>query len=657
MDCSIEGRLKNISLASKNYLLPLFEAIANSIDSIEDREESESIENPYIKIEVIFNELIKEKQYNHVIGFKVADNGIGFTQTNYNSFNTSDSPLKINSGGKGLGRFLWLKAFEKARVESLYKEGEALNSISFNFVVSEEGLEKTEGKKNIDTKTPIKTTISLLDYKEKYSQKCPSDLNSIAREIMEHFLQIFLGSNKLNITLNAQDTCIDLNQLFETTIRSSCQEKQFDVQNQNFNAYLIKLAKPKESKVYLCANQRVVENKALQANLPDILGLNEFSLAIYVYGEYLDQAVNQTRTGFNIEDEEASAAASLFTNISQEKIIKEAIKSLGKELDKYLVNIRTLKKEQVITFVDSKAPEYKALMEYYSEETIAQLPHTKNEEELELALHEIKNKKSMEVKKENNKIIQEISKGSSATDEQSFRSRHQDNLQKITDFAKSELSNYIMYRKSIIDLLGMALVKGQNGEYRYENFPHAILMPLKASSRGLQNNHNLWLLDEKFTFHLFTTSDLRISSNQRKEDAGGRPDILIYDKPYVYSDPVEKSSIIIIELKRPGRDNYSNEDPIEQIYSYVSLVQNNAKDYNGRPIPVGPGTKYFSYLICDVHPLRGKLEKTYEFTEEADGESYFKLHKSYGFIQVVSYDRVLNDARLRNKPFTEKLRI
>ena len=50
--------------------------------------------------------------------FIVTDTGVGFTDTNYDSFQTVDSPYKAAHGGKGLGRFLWLKAFLRVEIES-----------------------------------------------------------------------------------------------------------------------------------------------------------------------------------------------------------------------------------------------------------------------------------------------------------------------------------------------------------------------------------------------------------------------------------------------------------------------------------------------------------------------------------------------------------
>ncbi len=52
----------------------------------------------------------------------VEDNGIGFTDENFKSFGTMDSRAKIQHGGKGIGRLLWLKGFDHADIESVFRE-------------------------------------------------------------------------------------------------------------------------------------------------------------------------------------------------------------------------------------------------------------------------------------------------------------------------------------------------------------------------------------------------------------------------------------------------------------------------------------------------------------------------------------------------------
>ena len=120
---SLKGRLRNTNLPKKDVLLPLFEAVVNSIHSIDERIEKQNdidLESAYIKIRVIrSSQLTIDGSKSEICGFSITDNGIGFNNDNYNSFQTLDSDYKISKGCKGVGRLLWLKAFNSVSVESV----------------------------------------------------------------------------------------------------------------------------------------------------------------------------------------------------------------------------------------------------------------------------------------------------------------------------------------------------------------------------------------------------------------------------------------------------------------------------------------------------------------------------------------------------------
>ena len=100
MKIDIAGRIRNTKLAYRNSLQPLFEAVVNSFHSIEDRgNQAEG----YIQIVLHRGGQTRidesERSLEPIINFEVQDNGIGFNETNYNSFLTADSTLKQPRGG------------------------------------------------------------------------------------------------------------------------------------------------------------------------------------------------------------------------------------------------------------------------------------------------------------------------------------------------------------------------------------------------------------------------------------------------------------------------------------------------------------------------------------------------------------------------------
>ena len=115
MQTNLSGRLRNTSLPFTGGLLPLFEAVVNSIHGIE--EAGIPLEKGIITVE-IFGKL-KQEHLNYddakekkrgpvpcvrkIIGFKVTDNGVGFTDENMEAFQTLDTERKVAKGGAGLG--------------------------------------------------------------------------------------------------------------------------------------------------------------------------------------------------------------------------------------------------------------------------------------------------------------------------------------------------------------------------------------------------------------------------------------------------------------------------------------------------------------------------------------------------------------------------
>ncbi len=111
MQLDLIGKINEKRLAYSNTMLPLYEAIVNSIQAIE---ENSAIEAGLIDIKVVRDgqkTLREGESKGIVIGFDIKDNGVGFNSQNFDSFNYAHSTYKCNKGGKGIGRFVWLRAF------------------------------------------------------------------------------------------------------------------------------------------------------------------------------------------------------------------------------------------------------------------------------------------------------------------------------------------------------------------------------------------------------------------------------------------------------------------------------------------------------------------------------------------------------------------
>ena len=139
MQIDIAGKVREKKLASNKALLPLFEALVNPIHSVEE----ESTTKPgiiEIQVERVKQESLELKEGSQeitdkpqIIGFKIVDNGIGFTEDNWQSFNFAHSSYKLNKGGKGIGRITWLRAFDSVNINSTYRNNGSFYNRTFDF--------------------------------------------------------------------------------------------------------------------------------------------------------------------------------------------------------------------------------------------------------------------------------------------------------------------------------------------------------------------------------------------------------------------------------------------------------------------------------------------------------------------------------------------
>ncbi len=117
MESLLQGRLGNTYLGASKGMIPLYEAVVNSIQAIEDDAAAGAgsvrshnvtvkvIRSPQSSLQIEGKGGAREK----ITGFEVTDDGIGFTEDNWKSFQTLDSLWKAQRGCRGIGRLMWLK--------------------------------------------------------------------------------------------------------------------------------------------------------------------------------------------------------------------------------------------------------------------------------------------------------------------------------------------------------------------------------------------------------------------------------------------------------------------------------------------------------------------------------------------------------------------
>src|ERR1700739_2565829 len=120
---------QEVRVSKRKPLLPIFEAVSNSLDAITDRRRRGTIRVTVLRVPELLD---SSRGQPHT--FIVEDNGIGFNHENMAAFDELYSERKIRHGGKGRGRFAFLKVFEKVEISSTFEttQGKKTRTLTFD---------------------------------------------------------------------------------------------------------------------------------------------------------------------------------------------------------------------------------------------------------------------------------------------------------------------------------------------------------------------------------------------------------------------------------------------------------------------------------------------------------------------------------------------
>ena len=176
-----------------------------------------------------------------------------------------------------------------------------------------------------------------------------------------------------------------------------------------------------------------------------------------------------------------------------------------------------------------------------------------------------------------------------------------------------------------------------------------------TNEENIDNYHNLWLIDERLAFCEY------IASDESLKKKGDRPDLLFLDNSAAFVNEAINgyyNTVSIIELKRPMRTGYSNDDnPMDQMLRYVRQIRNKeAKTKGGRPIIVCDTTQFYLYAICDIDKTLEDILESRDYKKTPDNNGYYMYHDKYkAYIEVIPFDKVLHNAKQRNRAFFKTL--
>ncbi|MGC9540756.1 ATP-binding protein [Streptomyces sp. UG1] len=660
-------------MPKSHALLPLLEAIVNGIQAIDAR--SEGTDAPG-RIDVrVHRDSQAELDFGPagpgrtpmkpIVGFTVADDGVGFTEQNMSSFETLDSDFKSDLGCRGIGRLLWLKAFDRVSVRSAYEDDDGqLRGRQFRFSVEREVEQDGEA----DGFARPGAVVSLDGFKKSFQQHAPKGVDAIAREVFEHCIWYFLRPGGAPVvTIADDDETVSLADLMNEFVDSAMTSSTIEVKGQKFDMLNLRLkatARNSVPRLHWCAASRVVIEENLSGKVPGLHGKlvdeasGEFVYACYLASDFLDERVRADRTAFEISDR--IAGQPLVDDLSLDDIRDAVLEEVAKILKDPLESAREQGKQRVHDFVTKRAPRYRPVLAKIEERGITVDPSVKDQD-LELQLHRHLQKIESDAFVQGQEIFAEAE----AEPAEDYAERLAAYLATVSEINQSDLAAYVSRRRTVLDLLGRLIRADKDGKYSREDAIHSLIVPMRTESNELASDgSNLWIIDERLAFHDYLASDKTLKSMPvTGSESTKEPDILatrLIDSPVLAAEgqKLPLPSIVVVEIKRPMRkDATEDKNPIQQCLDYVKRIRaGGVLTATGRPIPPTHEPPAFCYIIADLTDRMIERCEISNLRPTHDGLGYFGFNDSAkAYIEVMSFDGLVNSATERNRAFFDKL--
>ena len=659
-------------LAPTNTLYALYEAVVNSIHAILDGPEPKL---GTITIRVLRGpgqqRPINETSVGPVVGFQIEDNGVGFDDQNFTSFRRSDSTTKAKYGGKGVGRLNWLKVFQDVHITSVFTDGTSKHERAFTF--STQGI---AGQSLAPSSKARSTIVTMKSPHNGYREALQHEPETIARNTIEHCLEYFISTPRPSIHLRDDDAAysVDLGKLFDEDLKSEIKRDKFKVGKHEFTIAHILLRGRKNSRhaLHFCAHQRRVKDEPLSQKIPGLstglrgeAGGDDLAYQGYVSGPRLDELVDAGRTAFAFDE---------FTDISDEagdpdsngydSLVAGAVARARGFLEPTLSPILEANVARIRKQVEATYPQYRHLLKHRSEE-VAAIPPGTDGRELDLALYKIEQRFDADSREALGRELEKVTDPDEPADER--RARLDALMAQLNDAGISKLARHVAYRRAIIEFLDEQLGLQANGKYTLEEAVHAAVCPTKTTSDDVANSRmNLWLLDDRLYFHYYLASDMPFSElkDTVMQESEDRPDLAIFHRPMAFSDAVDQiGGVVLVEFKRPSRDDYSVDDPqknpVSQVLRYVETLRGGSgRRPKGQAIHIRDNTPFTAYIVADFTKTLRALAKREDFYPTPDGEGFFKFYQNYScYVEMISFQKMIRDAKKRNQAFFDKLNI
>lgn len=645
MELDFKGRVNNTKVPNSSGLDTVLEAVVNSIQAMDP-----NCNKPTIEITLTSSQTTLDgKQSSIITGFTIADNGIGFTNENYQSFRKVDSTYKFDLGCKGIGRLSWLKVFSNVRVNSVYSQDGKRYQRCFSFNLASDGVDG--GSEPQETELPIRTEIHLENCLPQYQESIQSGPKAIATKIFDHCMAYFLHGDKQPI-IRVTDSKISevVNDIYESTKDRIDHPDPFEYEGYQFDIYHVRFRTLSGNNgISLCANNLEVKTPhKFDRSFMDEDG-QTFRYMCFVYSPLLDQYVNSSRDGFDLGDKTRT-----FPDYSLPSI-KEIIDKIRPICEEYLkpysdeYNQRCL--GRLSAFVESAPGRMFSAAVKYDPALLSSIKPEMTDAELYQKCSESQSKL------ESLLLFKPVTDPKKKPIDDSIALSER--FEKITKLQKDQLTKLITHRGIILSVYEERLeaIKREFAddqvkfEYELESVIHDLILPrgTDRKNQAIIETCNLWIVDERLEYYAFfgAYSDKKLCDIS-DSDSELRPDIFVFGD---LTDNMEAKSVCIIELKRPERKDVNI---INQIYDYIDALKNSKiTNYRGVNVSITDSTVFYCYAICSTSSKEIiTLAKRNQMKSQFGDRGFFVWNPDYNCsLDLIDHHKVFSDAKIRNKVF------
>ena len=650
----LASEINRASLPGKleGFLFPVFEAISNSLHSIEDRFEDLSYEKGLIRVSID----IDGKRIT------VTDNGDGFNRTNLEAFLTPFTGNKFKRNGKGFGRFISFKMFDTVYYSS---PTEIEDGVFHNLIFDYRPLDPDDNLVEVTSRGDVAphehdrgVTVVFQKPKEAFESYFNVGAKDTTEElteesfllaILDHFLLEFIQKKApKNFIFEIAGATFNLSDYFSESIVECGVESptiKIDEKPHQFNFHFMRIDadKSKRHGLYFYSDNRAtsdLENisKGLKDGAFEDASGRKYNYLVAVSSSYFKSsqsrdkienlAVKVDQDGRSLALKDVLCAAARSHILTLEPTYTEKRRATIRKNVEELISLDPMLRRGLGN---------KSIEEFVSERGILE-----SKEQIASDLFVIRLRSKFDFNKINSKTpFDELQKV----------------VQKnIPDDAKEALAVYVAYRNDVIKVLKEMLSRQGNGLAR-EDAVHQLVYPRYRDSEEVDySSHNLWLIDDDLAFAEYISSD-RTMSGRRRASGQYAHDLLVNNQ----------NELLLVEMKRPQKDKYDEsedaksptDNPVQQLISQVAQIRDEGKitTSGGRHVVI-PGDKMVrGYILADWNDeLREYLMNNDFIVTDHGGPMAYRYYTARNLmIEVLAFDRLADRAFKRNQVFVQIL--